>query len=171
MPQLHLAPLDRGVRFVFATGSRDRFDEDPALPFRVYVNLRPPEFMQVTFVMLHGGSEEILVRAETLAWAEDFLVRNELSAHPRLRRIEITGPDGLKIERTDRARQQARQRTVPEDDPRGCVNGWCVRCRRPITQVWDGAGPAGLCWITACDQRVVNNMENSSFEGGAGFLA
>jgi hypothetical protein len=165
MSQLRLAPLDRGVRFVYATGARDRFDEDPALPFRVYVNLRPPEFMQVTFVMIHGGSEEVIVKAETLDSAENFLIRNELATHPRIRRIEITGPEGLKIERTDRARYLARQRRVADDDHRGCVNGWCVRCRRPVTQIWEGAGAADLCWINACDQRIVNNMENGSFEG------
>lgn len=102
-PTLNLAPLDRGVRFVYHTGSTPRYDEDPALPFRVYVNLRPPEFMNMTFVMLHGGSEEVIVKAESLEMAEDFLVRNQLGDHPRLRRIEITGPD-TKIERTERKR-------------------------------------------------------------------
>ena len=72
-----LAPLDRGVRLVYATGQAN-FDDDLDLPFKVYVNLSPPSFMRVAFVMLHGGSEEIIARAESLEWAEDFLKRNNL---------------------------------------------------------------------------------------------
>lgn len=99
---LNHAPLDRGVRFVSATGSQS-YDDDPSMPFHVEVNLRPPEFMQVTFVLLHGGSERIIVRAESLAWAEDFVKRNDLESHPRWRHTCITGPNGLKIERPVRA--------------------------------------------------------------------
>jgi hypothetical protein len=94
----NLAPLDRGVRLVSATG-QCQYDDDPSLPFRVYVNLRPPKFMGFTFTMLHGGSEEIVARAESLEWAEDFIARNDLETHPRFRRLAITGPDGVAIER------------------------------------------------------------------------
>lgn len=68
--------------------------DDPAIPFRVDVNLRPPEFMNVTFVMLYGGTEEIVVRGPTREAIDSWLSETDLRSHPRLRWIKITGPDG-----------------------------------------------------------------------------
>lgn len=67
--------------------------DDPSYPWKLYVNLAPPEFMGVAFCMLHGGSEEIVVRGmtrETLIAFADEHGLNE--THPRYRRMEITGP-------------------------------------------------------------------------------
>lgn len=79
--------------------SRISIPEDyPSLadqPFRIEVSLRPPEFMIVTFVMLHGGSEVIKARAVDRSAVDEFLVETELRNHPRLRRITITAPNGV----------------------------------------------------------------------------
>ena len=57
------------------------------------------EFMILAAVLLFGGSERIVARAESLEWAEDFVKRNDLEGYSRWRRTTITGPDGFKVER------------------------------------------------------------------------
>jgi len=63
--------------------------EDPSLPFRMEINLRPPEFMQVAFVMLYGGSEVVVFQGKTIKDLMTAADREKLSDHPRLRRILI----------------------------------------------------------------------------------
>jgi hypothetical protein len=63
-------------------------------PYKLEADLRPPEFMQVTFICLHGGSEELVVRGKTREALDRFITQNDLTQHPRLRRMLITGPDG-----------------------------------------------------------------------------
>jgi hypothetical protein len=70
-------------------------DPDPSLPIQIVVNLRPPEFMGVAFVMLYGGSEEIVARAADRGAVDQFLDETGLRRHPRLRWVRITGPDGV----------------------------------------------------------------------------
>ena len=68
--------------------------DDPSYPWKLYVNLKPPEFMQVAFCMMHGGSEEIVVRGKSKEALEAFAAKYDLNAdHPRFRRMEITGPE------------------------------------------------------------------------------
>jgi hypothetical protein len=69
--------------------------DDPAMPFKLEASLRPPEFMAFAFIGLYGGSEDIVVRSETKEALEKFLGANELRRHPRLRRLTITGPEGV----------------------------------------------------------------------------
>lgn len=64
-------------------------------PYRLEVNLSPPELMLVAFVMLHGGSEIMVMRGKTRDAINQFIELNNLRHHPRLRRMTITGPDGL----------------------------------------------------------------------------
>jgi hypothetical protein len=93
-----LAPLDRGVRLVRVTGQCE-YHDDPSMSYRIHVVLAPPSFMQVAFIMLYGGVEEIIARAESLVWAEDFLKREGLEEYARFRRVTITGPNGFSCER------------------------------------------------------------------------
>lgn len=67
-------------------------------PCKLVVNLSPPELMQVTFVMLHGGSEELVVRGKTREAVDRFVDLNDLRRHPRLRRMTIEGPGGAREE-------------------------------------------------------------------------
>jgi hypothetical protein len=100
------APNDtviEGLKLVKRTGSRIDSSDDPedlAYPYRLEVNLRPPELMQVAFVMLYGGSDDIVVRGKTRAAIDRFVELNNLRRHPRLRRLTITGPCGLREEVT-----------------------------------------------------------------------
>lgn len=64
-------------------------------PYRLVVNLRPPEFMQVTFIMRHGESEELIVRGKTRGALDRFITQNSLESHERLRRMTITDPNGV----------------------------------------------------------------------------
>ena len=64
-------------------------------PYKLEANLRPPELMQVTFICLHGGSEELIMRGKTLEALNRFIAQNDLRQQPRLRVMRITGPDGV----------------------------------------------------------------------------
>lgn len=82
------------VKVIRHPSSGINIQDDPSLPFKIEVNLRPPDFMNVTFVMLYGGSDEVLARASDRSAVDGFLDKHELRDHPRLRWIRITGPNG-----------------------------------------------------------------------------
>jgi hypothetical protein len=63
-------------------------------PYKLTAHLSPPDFMQVTFIMLHGGSEELIIRGRTSEALDRFITRNNLKQNPRLRGMMITGPNG-----------------------------------------------------------------------------
>jgi hypothetical protein len=67
--------------------------DDPSFPFKLEASFSPPSFMAVTFVMMHGGSEDIVVRGMTQEALERFVDANSLRSHPRLRSLTITGPE------------------------------------------------------------------------------
>jgi hypothetical protein len=69
--------------------------DDPSYPYKLKINLRPPELMQVAFVMMHGGSEIVVVRGKTREAIDRFIEVNNFRQHPRLRRGMITGPEDL----------------------------------------------------------------------------
>jgi hypothetical protein len=62
--------------------------------YKLVVHLSPPEFMHVTFILLHGGSEELIVRGKTRDALDRFITKNDLTQHPRLRSMTITAPNG-----------------------------------------------------------------------------
>jgi len=68
--------------------------DDVTLPFRLEVNLQPPEFMQVAFVCLYGGSEEIVAKGASREDLDRFVNDLKLRDHPRLRWMRVTAPDG-----------------------------------------------------------------------------
>jgi hypothetical protein len=82
------------IKIIRHLPSRIDVQDDPAFPFKLEVNLRPQEFMQVTFVMLYGGSEELVVRGISREALDRFITTQELREHPRLRWLKITAPDG-----------------------------------------------------------------------------
>jgi hypothetical protein len=83
-----------GLKLIRHNSSRIDNSDDPSYPYKLVANLRPPELMQVAFVMLYGGSEEMIVRGKTREAIDQFIERNELRHHPRLRWMTIEGPDG-----------------------------------------------------------------------------
>ena len=92
-----MADVIKGLKLIYQTGGTN-IEDDPSMPYRLDANFRPPEFMQVAFVLMHGGSEEIVVRSETREALDEFIKENNLDTHPRLRRLTITGPDGVELE-------------------------------------------------------------------------
>lgn len=83
-----------GLKLIRDAGGAN-LPDDPSFPFKLEANFRPPEFMNVAFVLMRGGSEEIVVRSMTKESLDKFVEMNNLRAHPRLRRLTITGPDGI----------------------------------------------------------------------------
>ena len=86
-----------GLKLIYQTGGTN-IPDDPSMPYKLEANFRPPEFMQVAFVFIHGGSEEIVVRSETRKALDRFIKENHLDTHPRLRRLTITGPNGIELQ-------------------------------------------------------------------------
>lgn len=76
------------------TGAVNKPD-DTTLPFKLNASLRPPEFMGIAFILLYGGSEEIVVRGRSQRSLERFMRRHNLRDHPRLLELKITGPNGI----------------------------------------------------------------------------
>ncbi len=90
-----------GIKLILHTGGTN-IPDDPSFPYKLYANLRPPELMDFTFIVLYGGSEEVIVRGMTVEAIEAFITQNQLETHPRLRRLIITGPEDKEIRRTEK---------------------------------------------------------------------
>ena|SRR5688572_17197683 len=103
MPQEIIA----GIQLIRHLPSKVNEPDNPALPFKLEVVLRPPEFMEIAFIALYGGSEEILIRSETKEALDAFLGADDLRKHPRLRRFVITGPEGI-IEEGPKPKEEAK---------------------------------------------------------------
>jgi hypothetical protein len=87
--------LIEGLKLIRLNTARINEPDDPSYPYKLDMNLSPPELMQVTFVMLHGGSEELVVRSMNREAIDKFIEANDLRRHPRLRRMTITGPNNF----------------------------------------------------------------------------
>jgi len=72
--------------------------DDPSLPFKLCINLRPPEGMEEIFIALHGGSEELVFRFATKEDLYEVIEAVGLHATKRLRRFIITGPNDIVVE-------------------------------------------------------------------------
>ncbi len=84
-----------GIKLIRHNASGVNEPDDSSMPYKLEASFRPPEFMTMAFIGLCGGSEEIVVRAETHKALDKFLKVNDLRKHPRLRRLTITGPKGI----------------------------------------------------------------------------
>lgn len=89
-----------GLKLIRLNSSGVNEPDDPSYPYKLEVNLRPPELMQVTFVMLYGGSEVMVVRGMTREAVEQFVEQNDLRHHPRLRRMTLSDSSGTHEEIT-----------------------------------------------------------------------
>lgn len=67
--------------------------DDPTFPFRLDAEFSAPEFMQVAFCMMHGGTETLSVRGMTQEAIQEFVAKNGFDTHPRLIRMAITKPE------------------------------------------------------------------------------
>lgn len=83
-----------GLRLVRHVGAGIRQPQDPTYPFMLTINRSPPEFMDLAFIMLNGGSEIIEVQGMTEEALQEFITVNNFRTHPRLRHITLVGPGG-----------------------------------------------------------------------------
>jgi hypothetical protein len=86
------------IKLIKLTSAYVNNADDPSYPYKLEANLRPPELMNVTFVMMFGGSDQLVVRGKTKAAIEEFIAFNDLTSNPRLRSLTITGPDDFREE-------------------------------------------------------------------------
>jgi len=87
-------PAVPGVKIIKLNSSNIDEPEDPDLPWKLEMTFRPPEFMIVAFVLLHGGSEDLVVQASTREDLVRFIELEGLACHPRLGCATFTGPNG-----------------------------------------------------------------------------
>ena len=82
-----------GIKLIRHNASNLDLPDDPSYPWKLYANLRPPDFMTIAFIGMYGGSEEICVRGKTKKVLEEYAETIGLNNHPRLRKLEITQPE------------------------------------------------------------------------------
>ena len=88
-----MSKIIKGLKLIRHNAHNVNLPDDPSYPFKLQATFQPPELMDVAFVFLHGGSEEIVVRGMTREALEQFVEENKLRTHPRLRELTITGPE------------------------------------------------------------------------------
>lgn len=79
-----MADIIPGLKLIKHTGSYDAPD-DATLPFKLTVNFSPPALGGVTWALMHGGSEVVIVRGETHEAIDAFIAKNAFASHPRFR--------------------------------------------------------------------------------------
>ena len=87
-------PAIEGIKLISLTGQFNEPDDD-TYPWKLVVDFRPPEFMQVTWALMYGGTEELVVRGMSRELLEQFLEAENFTFHPRLRKLVFYGPDGV----------------------------------------------------------------------------
>jgi hypothetical protein len=94
MPESTIIP---GLKLILHNAGGINEPEDPSYPYKLEAIFSPPKFMSFAFVMLHGGSEEVVVQAMTREALDEFIRSENLLNHPRLLHMTITGPEGVDI--------------------------------------------------------------------------
>jgi hypothetical protein len=89
-----------GLKLIRHNASGVNEADDLSFPWLMEATFTPPEFLEIAFVFMHGGSEVIVVRSMSREALDEFISMNDLRNHPRLRRITITGPEGIEEEIT-----------------------------------------------------------------------
>lgn len=83
-----------GVKLISHRASGVDGPDDETMPYRLVAVLEAPDFMRMAFVLLYGGTEDIVVRGRTSSALEELVAVNRLAGHPRLIRMAIYGPGG-----------------------------------------------------------------------------
>lgn len=84
-------------KLIYANTYNFKDEDDPTMPFRMDINLRPPDYMNVAFVMLYGGSEEVTFIGSTIEELREVAQGEEadhIERHLRLRWIRISDRTG-----------------------------------------------------------------------------
>jgi len=94
MPQSNQQP--DGVKIISHNAAGINLPDDPDYPWRAEIVYRPPEFMRVAFIAIHGATERLVIRGMTKKAIDDLVEKHCLGAnHPRFIRMDITGPVDL----------------------------------------------------------------------------
>ncbi|MCK9567553.1 hypothetical protein M0R72_01225 [Candidatus Pacearchaeota archaeon] len=89
------------VKLIRHTSECDHSD-DPIMPFKLEMVLKVPEFMEVTWVCLYGGTEEIVARGDSVEELHAWMEEHSLKTHPRMSRYAIANNDGVVVDSFDR---------------------------------------------------------------------
>jgi hypothetical protein len=90
------------VKLISHTGECE-YPDDTTLPIKLEMVLTPPKFMQVAWIGMCGGSEEIIARSDNLEELNSWIEDHGLKRHSRLIRYEITD-NGVVVEKVDKTR-------------------------------------------------------------------
>jgi hypothetical protein len=93
--------MNSDVKLIKHTAECDHPD-DPSFPFKLHLVMRPPEFMIVTFVILYGGTEEVIARGRSLEALSEWADENGLKEHSRFLRYTITNENDAVVEEKKR---------------------------------------------------------------------
>lgn len=83
------------IKVIKHTGECE-YPDDPSLPFRLDLVLRAPSANMV-YVFLYGGTEDVVVRSDSVDELVEWMHKYGLRDHPRLLRFFITDPDGKTV--------------------------------------------------------------------------
>jgi len=88
-----MAEVIKGIKLIRHNANGVNEPDDPTFTWRLDASFRPPEFMNIAFMFLCGGTEEICVRGKTKKALEKFADMNHLSTHPRKLSFKIWQPE------------------------------------------------------------------------------
>jgi hypothetical protein len=88
------------VKLIKHTGESE-YPDDPSIPFKLEMVLRPPDFMIIAWIGLYGGTEEVVARGETLEELTAWMEEHGLKDHSRLSRYTITDAEGKVVDSFD----------------------------------------------------------------------
>jgi hypothetical protein len=89
-----------GITVIHHTGARQDREEtrakmrEHAEEIQLTLNLRPPEFMAMAFIMMCGGSEELILASKDPRELVAAILHHQWDNHPRLRWMKMVEPDG-----------------------------------------------------------------------------
>jgi len=96
------------IKLIKHTSECDHPD-DPSMPFKLEMVLSAPEFMEVAWAGLYGGTEEVVARGDSLEELNAWMEEHGLKTHPRRRRYAITNSDGVVVDSFDRFKKDEAQ--------------------------------------------------------------
>lgn len=94
-----------GLKLIRHNANGVNIPDDPSFPFKLEVLCRPPEFMAMAFIAMHGNNEELVVRSKTRAALDKFIELNDLrgpstppaSNHYRPKGLDRTVPEKISL--------------------------------------------------------------------------
>jgi hypothetical protein len=89
-----IEPIIKPVQVIYQTGQFE-IPRNPSYKWTLEVRLTPPQFLGLAFRLIHGDESAIVVEGRSEKALVKFADRHGLTHHPRLRKLIISGPDGV----------------------------------------------------------------------------